>query len=203
MSLYVLNLAKKRKSVRKFSKENIPIKKVLKALETATQAPSGANQQPWRFIVITEKDVKIRIKNACEKGEREFYKKVDGEFKQWLREKKLSWKKPFLENAPVLVSVLMKKDAQYALESVWIAIGFILLALEEQGLGALTYTPSNTEYPLRELNVPEEYQLEVIIPIGTSKDNTLKQPKMSLKDIVYLNQWGTAITAEFISRGVF
>jgi nitroreductase len=193
MGFFVLDLAKRRKSVRKFSEENIPIKKVLKALETATQAPSGANQQPWRFIVITEKNVKTRIKNACEKGEKEFYEKVCGDFKQWLKEQKLSWKKPFLEKAPVLVTVLMKRNAQYARESVWLAIGFILLALEEQGLSAITYTPSNTEYPLNKLNVPTGYQLEVIIPIGKSEDNTPKAPKMSVKDVTYLNTWGKNI----------
>jgi nitroreductase len=193
MSLYVLNLAKRRKSVRKFSEKNIPIDKVLKALETAIQAPSGANQQPWKFIVITEKDVKIRIKNACERGEREFYEKVDREFKQWLIKQKLSWKKSFLENAPVLIAVLMRKDAPYSRESVWISIGFMLLALEEQGLGALTYTPSNIKYPLIELKTPEEYHLEAIIPIGNSEDNTLKAPKMLLKDIAYLNEWGVSI----------
>jgi nitroreductase len=194
MSLKVLDLAKRRKSVRKFSEKNIPIEKVLKALETATHAPSGANQQPWRFIVITEKDVKIRIKNACERGEREFYEKVDGEFKQWLTEQKLSWKKPFLEKAPVLVAVFMKKDAQYARESVWIAIGFILLALEEQGLSTLTYTPSKIQYPQLLLNVSNNFQLEAIIPIGKSEDNKPKAPKMTLEESTYLNQWGKLIT---------
>ncbi|NIM45714.1 MAG: hypothetical protein GTO54_08855 [Nitrososphaeria archaeon] len=69
----VLELAKNRKSVRKFSCNRINTDDVYRALKVAAQAPSGANRQPWRFLIISDPDVKKRVKDACEKGEKEFY----------------------------------------------------------------------------------------------------------------------------------
>jgi nitroreductase len=188
-----MELAKRRKSVRRFSEKEVPLEEVLRALETATLAPSGANQQPWRFIILTDAEVKRLVREACERGERDFYDQVDGEFREWLLGQGLTWRKPFLEDAPVLVAVLMREDAQYARESVWVAVGFILLALEELGLNSLTYTPSNTEYPLAKLNAQEGFKLEAIIPIGYSADDTPKAPKMRLDEVAFLNRWGEAI----------
>lgn len=188
-----MKLAERRKSVRRYSEKEVQLEEVLRALETATQAPSGANQQPWRFIILTDTEAKRRVREACERGERDFYDQVDGDFREWLLGQGLTWRKPFLDGAPVLVAVLMQEDAQYARESVWVAIGFILLALEELGLNALTYTPSNTEYPLAELKAPEGFKLEAIIPIGHSADDTPKAPRMRLDEVAFLNRWGEAI----------
>ncbi len=127
---------------------------VIGALKAARQAPSGANRQPWRFILVDDPELKGRIRRASERGEREMYEKVTGEFREWLLGHGLSQRKPFLEEAPLLVVVLMDRSAPYARESVWVAIGFILLALEESGLSTLPYTPSNTRYPLDELDAP-------------------------------------------------
>ena len=87
----------------------------------------------------------------------------------------------------------MKKTAKYATESIWVAVGHILLALEERGLNTLVYTPSNTEFPKKELNVPEGYRLEAIIPVGYSEDESKKTGKHSLDEIVYKNSWETPI----------
>ena len=78
------------------------------ALKVASLAPSGANEQPWRFIIVDNDDTKKRIRAACERGERYLYDNVKGEFKTWLLSQGLSHEKSFLEEAPYLVVVLMK-----------------------------------------------------------------------------------------------
>ena len=186
----VLELATSRKTVRKFSTKQVPMDDILYALEAASQAPSGANGQPWRFIIITDPDLKKRIRDASEKAERVLYTKVNGDFKEWLLNHGLSHEKPFLEEAPLLIAVLMNPSAMYAKESIWVAIGHLLLALEERGLSTITYTPSNTNLPLAELDAPQGLKLEAILPVGYSDDETPKEPKKDLEEIAFMNRWG-------------
>jgi len=80
----------------------------------------------------------MRIRKVCEHVEKQFYSAMKGELKDWLLSRGLSWRKPFLEDAPILVLVLSQTKAPYSSESVWLAIGYILLALEELGLGTVT-----------------------------------------------------------------
>jgi len=154
---------------------------VLYSLDVARFSPSGANEQPWRFIIIDKAEIKKRIRDASERGEKILYDNVKGEFKEWLLSHGLSHHKPFLEEAPILIAILMKKSAQYARESLWVAVGHMLLALEERGLNTLVYTPSNTGFPQNE---------EAILPVGHSEDDVKKTSKLSLKDLVFRNEWG-------------
>jgi nitroreductase len=166
---------------------------ILYALEVARQAPSGANEQPWRFLVITDPELKNKLREASEKGEKYLYENVNGKFREWLLNHGLSPEKPFLEEAPILIVVIMNKSAKYARESIWLAIGYIILALEERGLNTITYTPSNTNYPLEELDVPKGFKLEAILPVGFSEDETPKESKRDLNKSVYLNNWGKSL----------
>jgi len=190
---HVLDLAKGRKSTRRFSSTPVNLKDVFIALETACQAPSGANSQPWRFVIVTDSQIKRRIGEACEQSEKEFYSKVKGEMREWLLARDFSWEKPFLEEAPVLVLVLSEKKAPYSRESVWLAVGYILLALEELGLGTVTYTPSATKGVLEEVGVGKGFRLEAILPIGMSTDEKSKEPRLSLSRVAYLNHWGSPL----------
>jgi len=191
----VLQLATSRRSVRRFSRKPVPMRDVIYALNAARQAPSGANGQPWRFIVVDDPDLKARLREASEKGERSLYENVKGEFREWLLTHGLNPSKSFLEEAPLLVAVLMEASAEYARESVWVAIGHMLLALEERGLSTMTYTPSNTGLPLAELRAPQGFKLEAILPVGHSDDETPKEPKNDLNEIVFLNNWGEKLTS--------
>jgi nitroreductase len=197
----VHELARRRKSVRKFLDSPVEFEAILSSLETACQAPSGANRQPWRFILVKDPDVKRRVRRACEQGEREFYEQVSGEFREWLLSRGLSWEKPFLESAPILVAVLMDQNAPYARESVWIAIGFALLAFEENGLNSFTYTPSNTDYPRKALNAPEDYKLEAILPIGKSADDRMKEGKLRVHEVTFIDRWGNSLDASMEDIG--
>lgn len=190
MSGYIFNLAKSRKTVRKFSSSSVDWNEVVIALKTACQAPSGANSQPWRFLIIADRFRKKKIRQACEQGEKEFYSKVTGEFKKWLHSRSLDWNKPFLEEAPLLALIFSEKKAPYSTQSVWLSIGYILLVIEELGLGTVTYTPSITKGVFDVLDVPDNFRLEVILPIGFSAEEKPKEPKFEFDKMTYINSWG-------------
>jgi len=78
----VLDLAKRRKTVRRFSSDPVDLRGILVALEAACQAPSGANYQPWRFLIVTDPEIKRRVRQVCENGEREFYSNVRGKLRK-------------------------------------------------------------------------------------------------------------------------
>lgn len=194
--MYTLDLAKRRKTVRKFTSDPVNLKDILLVLETACQAPSGANFQPWRFLVIMDPQVKRSIRHRCEQGEKEFYSRVRGKLKRWLSAIGLKWEKPFLEEAPLLIIVFSQKRAPYSTESVWVAIGYILLALEELGLGTITYTPSTTKLVSNEIGIPDEFRLEAILPVGISADEKAKETRLELHEVAYLNCWGSRLASD-------
>jgi len=190
MASYVMNLAKRRKTVRRFSSTPISMEDILAALEIACEAPSGANSQPWRFLIVTDPQIKRKIREACERTERKFYSEVKGEVGEWLLTRGFTWEKPFLEEAPIIVLVLSVTKAPYATQSVWLAVGYILLALEELGLGTVTYTPSTTREVQDEVSIPDEFRVEAILPVGVSADEKSKEPRFRLNEVTYPNQWG-------------
>ncbi len=190
MTKYIYTLAARRKTIRKFSSRPVAWNDVVLAIQSACQAPSGANAQPWRFMIVTDPQIKGRIRKACEQGEIEFYANVKDELRDWLVGKGLNWRKPFLEDAPVLILVFSEHKAPYSLQSVWLAIGYLLLVLEERGLGTVTYTPSNTQGVLDALEVPEEFRLEAILPIGVPADDKPKEHRRQLEEVTFFNSWG-------------
>lgn len=180
----ILGLAETRKTARSFAEKIVNIEDVKLALRAGAQAPSGANYQPWRFQIITDSAVKKKIRIASEEGEKDFYSKVSGDWAEWLDSKSINWCKPFLEEAPILVTVHSQRKAPYATESTWLAIGYILLALEELKLSTVTYTPSNPKKVEEVLRSPSEYRLETILPIGYSNDAKPKEERHCLQNLI-------------------
>ncbi|NJE08632.1 nitroreductase family protein [Thermococcus sp. M39] len=185
----VLELAKRRKTVRKFLSEKPPLSDVMRAIEAAKEAPSGMNAQPWHFVVIDDDWLKGRIRGLCEIEERKFYEKVSGKLGEWLKEKGFSPEKPFLSEAPYLVLVFGYTKAPYWLQSTWIAVGYFLLALEELGLGTVTYTPPNPRAVEKLLNAPKDYKLQVILPVGYPADPKPKYERKKLEEVVSFNRF--------------
>ena len=179
-----LELARNRKTSRSFKKTDVSPDLIRTTIDVAREAPSGANYQGWKFTVITNQDTKKRIREASEGGEKEFYGKVSGDWGQWLNRSKINWMKPYLEEAPVLIAVFARNDVPYSKESVWLAVGYMLLALEEQGLATVTYTPSSVKLVEDVLSVPEGYRLEVILPIGYSNDAKSKEPRLGIEAVL-------------------
>lgn len=181
----LIDLARKRKTVRKFKDSVVPpLEDILYSIEVAKEAPSGMNAQPWLFYVVKSSKLKEKIRNECEKAEKIFYEKSRGRLKDWLDAHEFSWKKDFLTQAPYLILVFSNKKFPFSRESVWLSIGYLLLALEEKGLATVPYTPPNFREIELILDVPEEYKLEVILPVGYSDDPKSKYERKKLEEIV-------------------
>lgn len=166
-----------RRTVREFSSEPIPAEVIELALEAAASAPSGANLQPWKFVVVTDPAVKREIRIAAEKEEQENYGgRMPEEWLRALAPLQTDWHKEFLETAPVLI-VIFKEDYgiapdgsrithYYVNESVGIACGFLLAALNAAGLATLTHTPSPMGFLREILGRPKNEKPFLLVPAG-------------------------------------
>jgi len=169
-------LMRRRRSVRAFSSRPVPLEVIKTIVRTAATAPSGANKQPWRFVIVRDPEVKRTIRLAAEKEEREFYQhRATREWLEDLDQFKTDWHKEFLEVAPYLIVVFKKvydvesgmhRKNYYVMESVGIACGFLLAAIHHAGLVALTHTPSPMGFLREILKRPENEKPYLLIPVG-------------------------------------
>lgn len=187
------DLATRRKTARIFSRNPVNVEDVLYCIRVAAQAPSGANRQPWRFVLVNDPEIKKKARAACEDQERRHHENVETSLKEWFRSKNITWQKPFLTDAPVLLAIFSDQKMPYATESTWLAIGYIILALEERSLSTLTYTPSYPENVRGVFNAPEQYKLEAILPVGYSADTKLKEPRRAFHSSAYRNIWNASL----------
>jgi nitroreductase len=146
-------LMQRRRTVRDFDSRPVSREVIGACIAAAGTAPSGANQQPWHFVAVSDPDVKRRIRIAAEAEEREFYeRRAPEEWLDALRPIGTDWHKPFLETAPWLIAIFVRKWGRaadgskvkhyYPAESVGIATGLLITALHSAGLATLTHTPS-------------------------------------------------------------
>ncbi len=182
----------RRRTVRDFSDEDVPFEIIEKAILTAGTAPSGANLQPWRFVVVKDPDVKRKIREAAEKEEFESYHGRMSE--KWLKRLAplgTNEHKPFLETAPYLIVVFRINSIEengeteptyYSQESVGIAVGMLLAALHNAGLATLTHTPSPMKFLQAILNRPKNEIPFVLIPVGCPAANA-KVPDIERKTL--------------------
>lgn len=172
-----------RRSVRDFSDRPVDRKIIDLAIRTASTAPSGAHKQPWTFCVVSDPALKKEIRIAAEKEEYESYNgRMSPEWLEDLRPLQTDWKKPFLEIAPFLIVVFKKaydllpdgkqRNNYYVNESVGLARGFLLAAIHQSGLSALTHTPSPMNFLTKILNRPENERPFLLIPVGHAADET-------------------------------
>lgn len=182
-----------RRSVRDFSDRPVPGEAIENILRTASTAPSGAHKQPWTFCVVTDPSIKREIRIAAEKEEHESYHgRMSEEWLQDLRPLQTDWKKPFLETAPYLIIVFKKaydilpsgekRNNYYVSESVGIACGFLLAAIHNAGLVALTHTPNPMNFLSKILKRPENERPFLLIPLGYPAKETFV-PKLGRKGL--------------------
>lgn len=186
-----------RRSVREFSPDPIPLEVVRQCIETAGQAPSGANKQPWSFALITNTELKKKIRVAAEKEELAFYTERASE--RWLQDLvpfDTNEEKEFIEIAPALIIIFAKKygktkDEQhyYVNESVGIACGFLLTALHNAGLATLTHTPSPMGFLHDILGRPDNERAYLLIPIGYPAENCQVPDIKKLDREQYLHEY--------------
>jgi iodotyrosine deiodinase len=167
----------RRRSVREFSPRPVPTELIDRAIAVAGTAPSGANQQPWRFVVVTDPAKKREIRLAAEAEEKENYeRRFPPEWLAALAPFGTDWHKEFLEIAPVLIVVFRidygvgpageKTKHYYVSESVGIATGFLLAALHMAGLASLTHTPNPMGFLGRICGRPANERAFLLIPVG-------------------------------------
>lgn len=175
----------RRRSVRHFSSRSVDFELIESAVRAASTAPSGANRQPWTFVVVDDPAVKREIRRAAEAEEKRNYEeRFPQEWKDALKPLGTSWRKEFLEIAPYLIVVfrhvygLAQVDKAYpfpgqeqlkhyyVMESVGIAVGFLLMALHRMGLATLTHTPSPMNFLAKILERPKNERPYLLIPVG-------------------------------------
>lgn len=165
-----------RRSVRRFAPDAVPRALIENALRVAASAPSGANQQPWTFVVVTNEAVKQRIRAAAEHEEELLYReRASDEYLGAIEPIGTNASKPHLTEAPCLIAVFEqawrwedgeKRKHYYVRESVGIAVGFLLAALHLSGLAALTHAPSPMGFLREILERPENERPFLLVPVG-------------------------------------
>ena len=166
----------RRRTVRQFSDRPVPRAVIEACLETAGTAPSGAHQQPWHFVVVSDPTVKRQIRVAAEEAERDFYATAPAEWLAALAPLGTDAEKPYLETAPYLIAVFAERYGSaadgsrvhhyYVMESVGIATGFLLAALHHAGLATLTHTPNPMGFLNQVLGRPANERAVMLIVAG-------------------------------------
>jgi iodotyrosine deiodinase len=170
----------RRRTTRQFSTDPVPRELIEWAIRTAGTAPSGAHQQPWTFVVVTDPEIKRRIREAAEAEEKKSWEdRMSDEWIAALEPLGVDWHKPHLTDAPALIVVFAQPwgiagepagsrrvKHYYVDESVGIAVGMLLSALHLAGLATLTHTPSPMAFLREILGRPANERAYVVIPVG-------------------------------------
>jgi iodotyrosine deiodinase len=187
-----------RRTVRDFSTAPVPFELIENAIATAGRAPSGANQQPWTFVVVEAAEVKRKIREAAEAEEKESYqRRMSDEWLAALAPLGTDWHKPHLEDAPYLIVVFLqsyglqindetgeeeKIKHYYAMESVGLAVGFLIASLHLAGLATLTHTPSPMGFLREILGRPVNEKPFVLLPVGYPAEDA-EVPRITKKPL--------------------
>lgn len=191
----------RRRSVRDFAREPIPLEVLEHAIRAAASAPSGAHQQPWTFIVVTDPWTRARIREAAEVEERKNWGgRMPEEWRTAVAPLGVDWRKPHLTDAPALIVVFAqswgmtddapssRKKHYYVDESVGIAVGLLLSALHLAGLATLTHTPSPMRFLAGLLDRPANERAYVVIPVGYPSE-TAAVPAVARKSLDEVRVW--------------
>ena len=167
----------RRRSVRAFSEREVPAEVIKDCLRAANNAPSGANRQPWHFVVVSHKPLKKKIREEAEKEEHEFYhRRAPKEWLEALAPFGTDETKEFLEKAPYLIVIFSQRFGfaesgkkirhYYVGESVGITTGVLISALHHAGLATLTHTPNPMSFLSRVLCRPTNEKPFLILATG-------------------------------------
>jgi len=192
-------LCNRRRTVREFLDRPVSRELIEALIKTAGTAPSGANKQPWKFVVVDDPELKRSIRVAAEAEEKESYEhRMPQSWLDDLAELGTDWHKEFLETAPYLIVVFrekyrlegsVQKKNYYVDESVGIACGFLLAAIHNAGLASLTHTPNPMSFLCEILKRPANESPYLLIPVGYPKEGTTVPDikRKPLRDIMCLN----------------
>lgn len=151
-----------RLSVRNFKNDPVDKSLIEKIIDTARLAPTARNIQPWKFVVITNKDIRLKIAQLALNG-------------------------PFIKDAPVCIAVLCS-DTKYYLEDGCAATQNILLAVTNFGLGGCWVAGDKKEYAddvLKLVGADNKYKLVSLIAVGYPAQQNLKpHSRKSLNEVL-------------------
>ena len=189
----------RRRTVREFSGRPVPRDIIETALKAAGTAPSGANLQPWHFVVVSDAETKRKIREAAEVEEREFYEhRASPEWLAALEPLGTDEHKPFLETAPYLIAVFLQKYGElpdgrkvkhyYPTESTGLATGLLIAALHRAGLATLTHTPSPMKFLNQILGRPKSERPFLLLVVGYPADG-VRVPDIRRKELEEFSSW--------------
>jgi len=189
-----------RRTVRDFDPRPVPREVIEACIAAAGTAPSGANQQPWHFVAVSSPELKRRIREAAEAEEREFYaRRATDEWLEALRPIGTDWHKPFLETAPWLIAIFVRRWGRaadggkvkhyYPTESVGIATGILLTALHTAGLATLTHTPSPMGFLNEILRRPPEDERPFLLLVAGHPAPGARVPAIERRPLEAISSW--------------
>jgi len=162
----LVTLMKRRRSIRKYQSRRVPKAALMRVLRAAHYAPSGADRSGFQFVVVQNAELKAKIRKSCEAADAEWHRRAAPWLKKWLKNKGITPQKPFLDDAPYLICVFGDNTSPYWLGSTWLAVAYLLLAAEREGLATLTYTPGKSRFLQKLLNLKSNLVPITILPIG-------------------------------------
>ena len=182
-----------RRSVRHFSKRKVSREVIDNIIKAASTAPSGANKQPWTFCVVSNEELKTKVRKLAESEEKESYaRRMSDEWLEDLVPIGTNWEKEFIDTAPYIIVVMKKvydldqenkKHSNYYVnESVGLASGLLIAAIHNAGLCTVTHTPSPMNFLTKALDRPENERAFLLMPIGYPAENT-RVPDLKRKQL--------------------
>ena len=183
----------RRRTVRQFSSRPVPRDVIEDCVRIAGTAPSGANQQPWHFVIVGDPTLKRQIREAAEKEEYNFYHtRAPKAWLDALAPLGTDEHKPYLETAPYLIAIFAqtygltpdgaKVKNYYVTESVGIAAGMLVAAVHTAGLVSLTHTPSPMGFLNKLLHRPPHEKPFLLLVVGYPDDDA-RVPDISKKPL--------------------
>ena len=182
----------RRRTVRQFSPRTVSREVIEACILAATSAPSGANQQPWHFVVIADPEIKRAIRDAAERAEQAFYATAPADWLAALAPLGTDEQKPYLDTAPYLIAVFAERYRRgaegqrdhnyYVMESVGIATGMLIAALHHAGLATLTHTPNPMHFLSRILHRPDNERPVMLVVAGYPADDA-RVPRIARKPL--------------------
>ncbi len=197
----LLNLMKSRATTRSFSEKPVPERILQLVVEAGMWAPSGAGIGGTKIIVVEDSPLKSKIRSICERMERDWVESQPVKVQEKIKSMPdFTQGMEYMEKAPLLLVVTTRpKDPEipHAVESAFLAVGYMLVMIEGLGLGSLTYTPSLRDRDYRSgfadiLQLPEGEEVQVILPLGFSGEPDTSKRKKELYN-VYKDQYGSRI----------
>lgn len=188
------------RAIRKFTNEDVPAESIKKILEAATQAPSGGNRQPWRFLIVRDQEKKELIGDAYLKGALEYQQKTLEQFKDEQNNNSNSFLSLHFSDSPVIIIVCAeyrplagdKLGILSQPSSIYPAVQNMLLAANHMGLGGVLTTNHryHEESIKSALGIPESWVILTMVPIGYPSEKHGRKSRQSVEEVSFSNTWG-------------